>query len=513
LLAVFMGILIGESDWTIMAGIITVVIILSFAQFTVRNLVAICLALVTLDYWIAPTGFKLGPMEQIGIVAGFAWLLVCWRRSFNLGAPMNFRTLKSWHFFENVVFVSAAYAIGHFVYNKFDPYEELAFGWKGATKSYAQTFGAFVMIVVLARARLLYPITADRSKLVLIVFLMCLIVSVVIGISRAIIIGPEMDTGLSMEEKSDLHRLFFIPGLNAQENIYTLRQLGPAATLIGSCFFFCRPANLGPFLPLTITALGFVASLASAGRATVVFAAAFMIAAMLRSRQGALAFAIGGLFAILVALLMVIPNSYLKESPYSVQRSVSYFRPDLQTQATEGIQGSSDMRWNFFQFAWQHYTSGDARMIFFGRSVGQMDSVDFLSYLLNNETAQMEFSVRRLSTHNGLTDFLLGWGLIGYILNMAMCISCIIMLFSYQKRFIRSSHGGCWIFTAAMFLSFWLFYTHFGGGFVWPLGIVLVLVALSQTDGLRKTESAVKPAGIPVILPMEQMEELTPAQG
>jgi len=486
ILAVFVGILIGESDWSVLAALAALLVLAALAQFTVRNLLAILLVFSTLDFWMAPTGFKIGPMEQIGIIAAACWLLVCWRRDFNRSAPSTFLDLKSYKFFQNTVIVAAAYAIAHFIYNYLNPYDELSFGWKGATKSYAQTFGAFIMIVFLARARLLFPINAQRSKALLLTFLIFLAVGVAIGIARAIVIGPEMETGLSLQERAELGRLFLIPGLNAHDNLYTLRQLGPAAVLIGSTFFFTRPAHLGPFLPLTIASLGFLGSLVSAGRASLIFAGVFMIAAMLRSKRAPLAFALGGLIAILVAVLLITPASYLKESPYSVQRSVGMLRPDLRTQATEGIEGSSDMRWDYFKFAWEYYTSGDARLILFGRSVGQMDSIDFLSYLLGNELAQMEFSVRRLSTHNGLTDFLIGWGLFGYLLNILMCITCIIMLFSYLKYFTRDSHGGCWIFSAAVFLSFWLFYTHIGGSFLWPLAIVFVLVALTQTDGLLK---------------------------
>jgi hypothetical protein len=511
IVAVFVGILIGESDWTVLAAIGALLVLAALAQFTVRNLLAILLVFATLDFWMAPTGFKIGPMEQIGIIAAACWLLVCWRRDFNRSAPSTFFELKSYRFFQNAVFVAAAYAIGHFIYNYLNPYDELSFGWKGASKSYAQTFGAFVMIVFLARSRLLFPISAQRSKTLLWTFLIFLAAVVAIGITRAIIIGPEMETGLTLQERSELGRLFLIPGLNAHDNLYTLRQLGPAAVLIGSTFFFSRPANLGPFLPLAITSLGFVGCLVSAGRASLIFAGAFMIAAMVRSKRAPLAFALGGLIAILVAVLLITPASYLKESPYSVQRSVGMLRPDLRTQATEGIEGSSDMRWNYFKFAWEYYTSGDARLILFGRSVGQMDSIDVLSYITANELAQMEFAVRRLSTHNGLTDFIIGWGLFGYLLNMAMCVSCIVLLFSYLRRFSLNSHGGCWIFSAAVFLSFWLVYTHFGGSFVWPSAIVLVLIALSQTNGLQRGEPKPSGAENSIYLPLEQTPQPVPA--
>jgi len=483
-LALLFGVIIGESNWTVLAVIVSFIFVVAIAQFTVRHLLAICLVLTTLDFWMAPVGFKISPMEQIGILAAFAWLLVCWRRNFNTASPIAVTEHKSYRFFQNVVFVATGYAVAHFIYNMLNPYDELAFGWKGASKAYLQTFGAFLMIVILARTRLLLPVDSRYSVVLLRIFFLFLLVSVGIGITRAIIIGPEQETGLSVQEKSDLMKLFLIPGINAHDSLYTLRQLGPAAVLIGSTFFFARPVNLGPFLPLAITAVGFLGCLVSAGRASLVFASAFMVAGMFYTKRGPLAFGFGAIAALAVAVLLILPTSTLKDTPWSVQRSVGWIRPDLRTQATEGIGDSSDMRWRYFTFAWDHYTKGDVRLIVFGRSVGQMDSIDVLSFLTFNEWAQMEFAIRRLATHNGLTDFLLGWGLFGYLLNLAMAVSCIIMLIRYAKCFTRNSHGGCWIFCAGAFLSFWLVYTHFGGTFVWPLSICLVLIALAQTDGL-----------------------------
>jgi hypothetical protein len=487
--AIFLGAVIGESDWTVLSLVAAALILGALAQFAVRNLVAICLALAALDFWMAPTGFKLSPMEQTGVIAAACWLLVCWRRNFNSLAPTAFFNLKSYRFFQNTVFVAAGYAIAHLVYNYLDPYDELAFGWKGASKAYAQTFGAFVMIVFLSRAKLLYPLGARSSIALIKIFFGVLIISVAIGVVRAVTVGPEPETGLSMQEKAEALRLFLIPGLNAHDSVYTLRQLGPAAVLIGSVFFFIRPKGLGPFLPLAIIGLGFTGTVVSAGRASIFFAAAFMALGMLFSKRGPLAFAMVGAVAIAAALLVMLPDQVLKETPWHVQRSVAYLRPDLRTTATEGIQGSSDMRLNYFKFAWDHYTQGDARLILFGRSVGQLDSVDVLSFMLYNENAQMEFAVRRLGTHNGLTDFLLGWGLVGYLLNLAMSLSCCIMLFSYLRKFRHKSHGSCWIFIAGVFLSFWLIYTHIGGSFVWPLAIWLVIAALSQIDGLLDDDS------------------------
>jgi hypothetical protein len=489
--ALFIGILVGEANWIILSAIGAFILIAAVAQFAVRHLLTICLVLVTLDFSMAPAGFKIGPMEQIGIVAAFAWLLVCWRRNFNTLAPKGYMELKSWRFFQNVVLVSAAYAAAHFVYNMIDPYDELAFGWKGASKAYTQTFGAFLMVVLIARARLLYPVTANKSVTLLWLFLVGLIVATTIGTIRAIQFGTEHETGLSLEEKIDLHRLFVIPGINAHDNAFTLRQLGPAAVLIGSTFLFFRPTNLGPFLPTVTMFVGVFACFVSGGRASLVTSVAFLLAVMFRARRVVLAFTVVGVLLVSAALILVFPVSALKELPWHVQRSVGWFRPDLRTQATEGIQGSSDMRWRYFIFAWEHYTSGDARLILFGRSVGQMDSSDVMSFMLYNELAQMEFAVRRLTTHNGMADFLLGWGLFGYLLNVAMSLSCVVLMICYSLSFTRNTHGSCWAFIAAMFLLYWLIYTHVGGAFVWPLAIGLILVSLAQTEKATNIKYAV----------------------
>ena len=484
--ATAVGVLVGESNWAPLIAISSVILVASLSQFTVHNFVSICLALVVLDLWMAPTGFKISPMEQIGAVAAFCYILVCWRRSFNPDAPSAFLALESFHFFRTTTLVAAAYAIAHFIYNFFQPYDELAFGWRGATKAYYQTFGAFLLVMLLANSKLLLPLGQRRSITLLRIFLVGLVIGTVVAVLRSFTIGVAPEEGLSREDYADLVRVFTIPVLNAHDNLFTMRTLGPAAALVGAVFFFSRPTGLAPLLPLSIMTMGFIGSVFSGGRAAILFCIVFLFAAVLRSGKVLLCFSLGGLLTIIVALILMVPSSMLKETPYFFQRSISYLKPDFANQATDGIQGSSDYRWRFFHYAWDQYTSGDARVILLGRSVGQMDSVDVLSFIINNEQAQMEFAVRRLSTHNGLTDLLLGWGLIGYLLNVAMCISCCVMLFSYLRRFRQRSHGACWIFSAAVFMAFWLVYTHIGGSFVWPLAIVFVLIALSQTDGLEK---------------------------
>lgn len=487
--ACVVGMMVGEEQWGLLSGAAALLFLASVSHVAVRNLVAISLVLVTLDLWMRPTGFKLSPMEQVGILLMLGLVLISWQRGFNRNAPRAYLEMRPFKIFRNVVLVASLYAVVHLLYNSFDPYEELAFGWKGASKAYSQVFGVFLAVVIVASSRLLFPVDARRSKFLLVAFLISVFFSVSVGVVRAILMGPEIAMGLSYEEAVESERLFTIPIINAWDSLYTLRILGPGAVLVGCVFLFSGPPGLGAGLPVMLVGLGALGSLVSGGRAALIFSAIMIVVAMVYGKRIALACAMAGLTAITAAVLLVIPSSLLREAPWTVQRSVGLLRPDLRTQATAFIEGSSDMRWQYFLAAWRYYTAGDARLLLSGRSVGEMDSSDMLAMVLKDEKAGIEFAIRRLVTHNGLTDFLLGWGLVGYSLIMAMSISCCLMLVAYMKRFRHKSHGSCWIFIAVTMMIFWLVYTHFGGTFIWPIVIVLVLVALSQTDGLFPTQS------------------------
>jgi hypothetical protein len=482
--ALIVGVFVGEGKWQPLT-ILGVGLVMAFsAKAIIHNLVAVCLVIAALDLSMAPAGFRLSAMEQMGIVAAVCWGLVWWQRNLNPSPVLEFTKVAGYDLFQKTVLISVAYALIHFAANAYSPYEYLAFGWRGASKAYAQVFGAFLMVVLLIKGRLLFPINAKRSKALLALFAAALTVTVLLGVVRAIMIGPSLNLDFAVQQPGELERVFLLPGLNAEDSAFTLRILGPAAVLVGSIFFLSRPANLSPALPLYIVTLGLIGSAVSGGRAALVFSGAFVVAAMIRSRKVVLAFGVGALLTIAVAALLVIPVSALKEAPHSVQRSVGWLRPDLQTAATDNIQGSTDWRWRLFLSAWEHYRTGGVRMILFGRSVGQMDSSDSLITFITDEKANTEFAIRRVVTHNGLTDLLLGWGLVGYALVVVISLSCCVMLFAYTAKFSPRSYGSCWTFAAAMFLSFWLVYTHIGGSFVWPMAIVLILTALSQTDGL-----------------------------
>jgi hypothetical protein len=482
--AVMAGLLVGESQWMPLAVVSAVVFAMLVSGRAVQGLASVCLALATLDLLIAPFGFKVAPIEQMGAFAAACWCLVFWRKGFNPYPAKDFTALRSYTLFQAAVCVALVYATTHFIYNFLYPYEDLAFGLNAAAKTYAQVFGSFALVVLLSRVRLLTVMDKHRSTRVLWLFFACLLVSTSVGLVQVLVIGSQLPSASTSGDQSEAYRLFTIPVINAYNSFYTLRMVGPAAVLVGCVFLFNRPKDLPVFLPLATTFVGFVACLASGGRASLGFAAVFILTSAIHARRAHLAFFAVAICAVMMAILHVLPSSLIKDSPFYFQRSVALLRSDLQSKAAEDIRGSSDWRWRYFTYAWDYYTSGDARLVLFGRSVGKMDSTDAFTLALDDEFAAMKIAVRRLWTHNSLTDYLLGWGLFGYILIMAMCLTCIGMLFAYLKVFRPRSHGACWLFIAGSYLSLYVVVTHIGGTFIWPLAIAFILVALSQTDGL-----------------------------
>lgn len=449
-----------------------------------KNLLAIGLLIATVDLWMAPLGFKTSAMEQSGLVAFVLWLLVCWRKKFNPNFPKAFETLNTWSFFRTATIVTFSYAFIHFLFNMFIPYDELAFGVKGATKTYLQVFGPFMMIVAIMKARLLLPVDAKGSRRLITVFALAYLAIFTVQLVHVVRHGMTPAGELmTMAEKQEANMSFMIPILNIWDSQYTLRTAGPAATLIGATFLFCGKGQNKILLTILIM-VGFVGSAISGGRGAIVFSLLMVCAAALFARKVA-GLLSGAMILVLAAtIILLLPSSMLVGLPWHVQRSVGMIRGDLQTNATDSIESSTDMRTRYFKYAWEYWVNGDARLMVLGRSVSQMDEQDVQSFALWDEERMMFFAVRRLATHNGVTDMLVGFGAIGYGLSLVVWIACLLMLKQLNKLYIKGSSGHCWSFIAFVYMSYWLIYTHVGGSFVWALAIWLVLVALAQVDGL-----------------------------
>lgn len=483
-IAIYLGIVVADENYLLL-GLITAAIFAAIAMgLAHKHLLTIGLTLAILDLWIAPLGFKTSSMEQSGIIAFSLWLLIFWRKDFNSDAPASFRKSNLYGVFTASTVIAFLYVGMHFVYNMWYPYESNAFGWKGASKAYLQAFGPLLMIVVIMASRILLPLDAKRSKTLFFVFFLAYVVSLIVKCAYLLKSGPLDGEVLSLTEKSEMSRTFYIPVLNIWDSYYTLRTAAPAATLVGATCYFCGKMPKIRLVSFLLMSLGLIGSLISGGRATLLFSLAFIAAALIHSGRKVETFIASILLAALLSILFLLPTSVLQNMPWQVQRSVAMVRSDLKTQAADSIKGSTDMREDYFLYAWNYWRSGDFRLLLTGRSVGSMEAQDIQMFQASDPNV-IFFAIRRIATHNGLTDMLIGWGALGYLLALISWIFCFLMLNSYNTRFVAGSWGDCWVFIGKIFFAFWLIYTHIGGGFIWPLCIWLILIALAQTDGFK----------------------------
>lgn len=483
-LALYLGNVVANEDYILLALMTVAILGAITMSIAHRHLLAIGFSIAILDLWAAPGGFKTSAMEQSGAITAAFWLIVFWRKNFNRQSPIEFRKLSTYDTFRFLVLISCIYAGLHFLYNMSAPFDELAFGWKGATKAYLQVFGPLLMVIATLEARLFPPVNARASRNLLRLFFALFLVGLGIKLIYTIRFGAVTESTLDFNEKIEAARAFFIPGINVWDNFYTLRSLGPAATLIGATFMFIS-TDKRKLLPMLLLLLGVAASLLSGGRATVIFALFLASIAMFRGGHQAAIFAAMGVLIAAIALILLLPEEVLRQTPWHVQRSIGLIRPDIQSSAVSTIEGSTDMRKDYFRFAWDYWSSGNARLIFTGRSVGQMDASDITSFVNYNEAAKMFFAIRRLATHNGLTDLLIGWGALGYFFIIISWVACFMFLHRYNDCFKPGSYGDCWIFVAKVYFAFYVCYMHIGGSFIWPLNIWLIIIALVQTDGLK----------------------------
>jgi hypothetical protein len=483
--AVFAGNWIANEEFLKVGIIAAFLVVLGLLGFARRQLLAIGLLTAVLDFWAAPIGFKTSAMEQTFALAILVWITVAWRTEIRNQQFKPYQNLNAYRFFRFAVIVTCAYAALHFFFNKNFPYEALAFSITGASKTYLQVFGPFLMIIILMDSGVIRPGTEKSSVFLLRVFAFGLYILLSLKLFHVIRFGTSLNEGLDMVEKAEAMRAFTIPVINVWDNIYSLRSLGPAAALVGATFLFAADPFRHKILAATIMIGGLVGTVLGAGRASLAFGVIFVMLAAAHAGRKVEVFMATMLVVATLAISLILPANIIEQLPWHVQRSIGMLRPDVKTSATMSIQGSSDMRVRYFKYAWEYWANGPVRLLFLGRSVSGMDATDAQSFQLGNESAVMFFAIRRLATHSGLTDMLIGFGFLGYLLSVIVWVALFWTLSEFGKKFIKGSHGDCWTFIAKVFFAWWAIYSQIAGSFVWPLAIWFSIAALNQTAGLK----------------------------
>jgi hypothetical protein len=459
-LAVFLGLKAGSGEaqaiFKVGAGILLVMHLLWFARYTVF----LGLLVSSFDVQFYP-GFYMGAHEQTAalwglLLVGFWWLK---RKEIKLDED-----LVGFSIFRTLLVICICYLVGHFVLNYLDPTVQEGFSVKGMLKQDVRYHISFIIIgYFIARSSGQFlsrrpSITAAR------------VISAALGFNIIIRLLFYLDnSGIERGETGEPGGAsFLIPGLRMTDNVFALRTIAPMAAALAAAFYTSKAPNRpSDNLCRIMLLLSFVGAALSAGRASVIFCFFLAGVVFVLRRRGALVTAMAAVFALVLMLVNLFPDTYVRPLPWVLKRSVAklVITEDMEEEAS--IAGSTNWRARIFLVAFDHWRNGDARLFWTGQAVSSFTNLD-LFMLQNPNLGQADQTALRLGgTHNLITDLLVMWGLIGFLFYYGICIALINFLWRWHRRCVVTWETNDWTLVSLILVIFYLVYASIGGTAFW----------------------------------------------
>jgi hypothetical protein len=400
------------------------------------------------------------------------------------------------------LFLWLAYVAGHTLYNIYDPYRPQDFAMKNLMKTVLLWTGPLALIWYFARnpAAIVvpknFPITLAR------IFCIALSINILFRLfefllPEATVIGDPLDNPENPQ--------MLIPVVNVMPAAYALRATTPAIALFCAAFLLARSQGrqFGKkrkwfFFGLVLASLG---AILSGGRATVAFVFVLVAFLMLvRGRIGALLGCLGA-FVIMIGTINAFPDLY-EASPGVVRRSLNWaYFGGSRAQTSEMIRASTDWRQRLFFRALDEWRSDD-RIFWFGRATYKYGVGDWFAMKLQGEEGNLESSLRRGATHNMITDLLVIFGLIGFVLYTLLNVALFYFLWVVYRSSQVDEIARTLALVILVSLGFLFVYGLIGGA-TFPITMAWLLILLfsylyrSHAQTLAATEDA--KTGVPAI--------------
>ena len=394
-------------------------------RFAWRLAFAVCL----LDFYYLGLDFRISNIEQTGVLAVLIVLITCWRKE-RIKRPAVMDTMTFGIF--NLTLVGwLVYSLGHFIYNTLDPYNPSEFALKNFLKTLVQ-FSGPLLIAFYFIHRPSGIVVNKRLPIHMIgIGLLAIVVNIFIRIWE--VTHGIIDPGNAIEGETPY---FDIPSLDVMANIYALRTLGPFLGVISISFlkgpWFERQSFMVRSALWLLYVLSFVGAGVSGGRATLLFVFVLSLAVLWLRRYRQLVLGLVGAGLMFVIGLNVIPD-VLQPLPMIVQRSLQsiVFTAESE-QAKASIDSSTTWRIELIQRAFELWRV-DSRVFWFGRGTYSFGAEDVRALQMDAGSGAMEVSLRRGATHSLVTDLLLVFGLVGFVIYMTMFVSLLILLWRLWK--------------------------------------------------------------------------------
>lgn len=482
-LAAYLGLQIAQESYitgVYIAAIIGLFVYVSQLQkYTWQIALLICY--VGLQY--RPFGFDFGPTEVTCGLAALLILVTWWqKRGIKKTGVLKLRRFSALRF---LLLLWVVYVLIHMWYNIHSPLRPGEFLLKNALKTYFAGLMPLAMLLYFSGNPSAIRVKGNVTRTLVILLLIGVSVNLAITLAGIVMhrnmAYPDVRSG----------QFFLIPVLNAYDNPYMLRTLGPTAVLFGAIALRSAnyPTGVSRGLSGLLVSLGGVGSLVSGGRAAAVTSICFVLLMLLITKQ-IRAFLLILMFSGLIVLFANLFSGWINHNaPVAVARPLQWVMVHKNAEAEDSIESSSLWRQELFDKAIREWRS-DPRIFWFGRATYGFGVSDFVATEVSGGwEAVMESSLRRGATHNLLTDLLVTYGLIGCILYysvMAIIIYCVWAV--YRSSNVVGNLRPLALFCVIRFVAYPVVATVGGGVYtaedIWLL--VLLIATLNRVDLDRK---------------------------
>ena len=495
--ATFVAISIGSGGYLTLACLAAflafVAYITYFRKYTWQ--VALLLCYMGLFFW--PLGFRIGPTELTSALAVLLAVTTAWQKR----SVERVGVLKhgSFSLLRGLLLLWVVYAAFHMWYNIRNPLLPSEFTLKNALKTYFEAIMPIALLWYFSGNPKEIRLKANFMRTLAILLLVGVIFNIAITcygiVTHHNVVDPDVQYSPA----------FLIPGINAFENPFMLRVLGPAAVLF-SATILClgsRLTRVSWTVSVPLLLVGFLGCLLSSGRAAVVTAVLLVLAMLLLRKQIGALFTLSVLSVSFVLFINVFSDWINHSVPVAIARPLQWMMVSKNKEAEASIESSSRWREELFKMSIAEWRS-NPRIFWFGRATYGYGVNDYVAQqLLGGFEAGKESSLRRGVTHNLFTDLLVMYGLIGCILYYSLVLAIIWFLWiAYRSPTVPSPLKPLGLICLITFVSYPMTATIAGGLYtpenMWLL--VVFVAALYQYESRSnepKETSALLPEPVP----------------
>jgi hypothetical protein len=470
---VALAVAVGSGEFGTLRRVFLFGVFLSVMLFGQHHAWRAALAVCLIDFFYLGLGFSMWNTEQTGILAVLIILVTWWRKE-RIRRPAIMETMV-FGVFNLALLGWLIYVFAHSVYNVMDPYNPVEFAFKNFIKVVVQFTGPLLLLFYFMHRPT--GIVVDKRVLVHITAIGLLAVTINLGTRFWEISTGALEPGNQIEGETPY---FSIPSLEIMANYYALRNLTPVlgvfCIVLLNGKWFVRQSFLVRGGIWALYFLSFLGAVLSGGRATVIFLFALSLGVLWLRHYYQLVFGLVGAAMVFVLALNLVPN-VLEPLPMIVQRSLqSVVFTTESVQAKASIDSSSEWRIELVKRALDQWR-GDSRVFWFGRGTYKFGADDYRAMKRDAGSGAMEVALRRGATHSLVSDLLLVFGLVGFVIYMTMNITLLMVLWRLWKNPETDEIARSLTLVCFVFGGFSLVYGIVGGGSV-PLALAWLLVVL-----------------------------------